>query len=70
MEFLNTKQHIWMFEDEGRKDIGSKQGYVCLIDWEKVFDRVNWSLMEGFGKDIDIDWEDKRRCWTGSGRQF
>jgi hypothetical protein len=34
--------------------------YVCYIDYEKAFDRVNWSKMLEILADIGVDWKDRR----------
>uniref|UniRef100_A0A8D8UAM4 Craniofacial development protein 2 n=1 Tax=Cacopsylla melanoneura TaxID=428564 RepID=A0A8D8UAM4_9HEMI len=34
--------------------------YVCFIDWEKAFDRVNWNILMKILKDIQINWKDRR----------
>jgi hypothetical protein len=34
--------------------------YVCFVDFEKAFDRVNWIKMMEILKDIQIDWRDRR----------
>lgn len=34
--------------------------YVCFIDWEKAFDRVEWNLLMKVLKDIELDWKDRR----------
>jgi len=33
---------------------------VCFIDWQKAFDRVNWTKIMQILKDTDIDWREKR----------
>ena len=33
-----------------------KELFVCLVDYEKAFDRVNWVKMMGILKDLGIDW--------------
>ena len=34
--------------------------YVCFIDFEKAFDRVNWVRMMNILKRIGVDWRDRR----------
>jgi hypothetical protein len=34
--------------------------YVCFVDFEKAFDRVNWVKMLKILKDIGVDWRDRR----------
>jgi hypothetical protein len=33
---------------------------VCFIDWQKVFDRVNWPKLMQILKETDIDWRERR----------
>jgi hypothetical protein len=32
---------------------------VCFIDWQKTFDRVNWTKLMQILKKTDIDWREK-----------
>jgi hypothetical protein len=34
--------------------------YVCFVDFEKAFDRVNWVKMFEILKSLNIDWRDRR----------
>jgi len=33
---------------------------VCFIDWQKAFDRVNWSKLMQILKETGIDWRERR----------
>jgi len=33
---------------------------VCFIDWQKVFDQVNWTKLMQILKGTDIDWHERR----------
>ena len=33
---------------------------VCFIDWEKAFDRVNWTKLMHILKETGIDWRERR----------
>ena len=33
---------------------------VCFIDWQKAFDRVNWTKLMHILKGNGIDWREKR----------
>ena len=32
---------------------------VCIIDWQKAFDRVNWTKLMQILKEIGIDWRER-----------
>ena len=34
--------------------------YICLVDFEKAFDRVNWEKMIKVLQSIGVDWRDQR----------
>jgi hypothetical protein len=34
--------------------------YICFVDFEKAFDRVNWVMLLEALKDIGVDWRDRR----------
>ena len=34
--------------------------YVCFVDFEKAFDRVNWVKMMNILKSLNIDWKDRK----------
>jgi hypothetical protein len=33
---------------------------VCFIDWQKTFDRVNWTKLMQIPKGTGIDWRERR----------
>ena len=33
---------------------------VCFIDWQKAFDRVNWSKLMQILKETGIDWRERK----------
>jgi hypothetical protein len=33
---------------------------ACFIDWQKAFDRVNWTKLKQILKEIGIDWHERR----------
>ena len=37
--------------------------YICFIDFEKAFDRVNWIKMMEVLKQIGVDWRDRRMIY-------
>ena len=40
--------------------IDHNQGiHVCFVDYEKAFDRVDWSKLLKVLKDIGVDWRDR-----------
>ena len=34
--------------------------YICFVDFEKAFDRVNWMKMMEVLKQLQVDWKDRR----------
>ena len=34
--------------------------YICFVDFEKAFDRVNWEKMIKVLQSIGVDWRDRR----------
>src|SRR6476661_9589653 len=34
--------------------------YICFVDFEKVFDRVNWEKMMKVLQSVGVDWRDRR----------
>ena len=42
----------------------NKEVYICFVDFEKAFDRVNWVKMMTILKDIGIDIRDRRLIWN------
>ena len=34
--------------------------YICFVDFEKAFDRVDWVKMCRILKDLHVDWKDRR----------
>ena len=34
--------------------------FVCFVDFEKAFDRVEWKRMLNILKDLGVDWRDRR----------
>ncbi|KAI5742530.1 hypothetical protein M8J77_008273 [Diaphorina citri] len=38
----------------------NKNLYVCFIDWEKAFDRVDWNILLRVLKEIHLNWKDRR----------
>jgi hypothetical protein len=37
-----------------------KEVFVCFVDFEKAFDRVNWTKMMDVLKKVGVDWKDRR----------
>ena len=34
--------------------------FVCFIDWQKAFDRVNWTKLMQILKGTGMDWRERR----------
>ena len=34
--------------------------FICFVDYEKAFDRVNWIKMMEILRDLGVDWKDRR----------
>jgi hypothetical protein len=34
--------------------------FICFIDFEKAFDRINWVMMLKILSNIGVDWRDRR----------
>ena len=51
----------WNAENNIRTNLGGRRGTVfCFIDWQKVFDRVNWTKLMQILKGTVIDWRERR----------
>src|SRR6476469_8438853 len=44
---------------EGSLELGNNV-YICFVDFEKAFDRVNWEKMMKVLQSIDVDWRNRR----------
>ncbi|KAI5743600.1 hypothetical protein M8J77_020048 [Diaphorina citri] len=38
----------------------NRELYVCFVDWEKAFDRVNWNILLRVLREIDLNWKERR----------
>jgi len=38
--------------------------YVCYVDYEKAFDRVDWTKLMTILQNIGIDWRDRKLLWN------
>ena len=56
-----TRDAIGVLRSLGERRLQhGKDLYICFVDYEKAFDRVNWcKLMEALAK-IGVDWKDRR----------
>ena len=58
---LGTREAIASLRTVCERSIELDQDvYVCFVDYEKAFDRVNWKKLMKVLLDIDIDWKDRR----------
>jgi uncharacterized membrane protein len=44
--------------------------YICYVDFEKAFDRVNWVKMMEILLDIGVEWRDRRLVWNLYNKQI
>jgi len=38
--------------------------YVCYVDYEKSFDRVDWTKLMTILQNIGVDWRDRKLIWN------
>jgi len=38
--------------------------YVCYVDYEEAFDRVDWTKLMTILKNIGLDWRDRILIWN------
>ena len=36
-----------------------RPAYICFVDYEKAFDRINWTKLMNILKDIGVNWRDR-----------
>jgi len=41
-----------------------KKVYVCYVDFEKAFDRVNWYKLMTILQSMGVDWSDRKLIWN------
>ncbi len=58
---LGTREAIGVLRQICERNLEhNRDVYVCYVDYEKAFDRVNWSKMMDILQDIGVDWRDRR----------
>jgi len=58
---MGTREAIALMRTLGERSIEHNQEvYVCFVDYEKAFDRVDWIKLMKILKDLDVDWKDRR----------
>jgi len=56
-----TRDAIGMLRIISEQTLEIDQGLsVCFIDWQKAFDRVNWTKLMQILKETGIDWRERR----------
>ena len=38
--------------------------YVCYVDYEKAFDRVDWTRLMTILRNIGVNWRDRKLIWN------
>ena len=58
---LGTRETIEVMRMPSEKAIDhDNELFVCFVDFEKAFDRVEWKRMLNILKDLGVDWRDRR----------
>jgi hypothetical protein len=58
---MGTREAIAVLRTLSERNIEHNQDiYVCFVDYEKAFDRVNWTKLMRILKDLGVDWKDRR----------
>jgi len=58
---MGTREAIAVMRTIGERSIEHDQPiYICFVDYEKAFDRVNWPKLMTILKSLGIDWRDRR----------
>jgi len=56
-----TRDAIWMLRIISERTLEMDEELsVCFIDWQKAFDRVNWTKLMQILKETGIDWRERR----------
>ena len=55
-----TRNAIGMMRIIAERTLEVDELCVCFIDWQKTFDRVNWTTLMQLLKRIGIDWRERR----------
>jgi hypothetical protein len=56
-----TREAIWMMRIIAERTLEiDEELCVCFIDWQKAFDRVNWTKLMQILKGTGIDWRERR----------
>ncbi len=42
----------------------NRKVYVCFVDYEKAFDRVDWLKLMEILCNLGVDWRDRRLIWN------
>jgi len=58
---MGTREAIAVMRALGERSMEHNQEvYVCFVDYEKAFDRVDWTKLMAILKKLDVDWRDRR----------
>jgi len=49
---------------EGSLEYNKKVQYVCFVDYEKAFDRVDWTKLLEILCNIGVDYRDRKLIWN------
>ena len=56
-----TRHAIWMLRIISERTLEIDEGLnICVIEWQKAFDRINWTKLMQILRETSIDWRERR----------